>query len=46
MASIFYSGATSVIRCLYVRSSQNPEVQEVLKRDSFIIKGDRHDETI
>ena len=36
--SIYYSSATCFIRYLYVRSSQSPGKQEVIKRDSFIIK--------
>ena len=35
---IFYSCGTAVVRYLYVRSSFEVNIQEVLKRDSFIIK--------
>ena len=35
---IFYSCGTAVVRYLYVRSSFEVNIQEVLKRDSFIFK--------
>ena len=38
MAAIFYSAATAVVRYLYVRSSTQVNIQEVLKKDSFIFK--------
>ena len=38
VGSIIYSSGTSFVRYLYVRSSLISNIQETLKRDSFIIK--------
>ena len=37
-ASIIYNSGTSVVRFIYIRSSLARNVQDVLKRDSFVIK--------
>ena len=37
VGSVIYSSGTSLVRYLYVRSSLRTEVQDILKRDSFII---------
>ena len=37
IGSVIYSSGTSLVRYLYVRSSLRTEVQDILKRDSFII---------
>ena len=37
VGSIIYSSGSSLVRYLYVRSSLRTEVQNILKRDSFII---------
>ena len=38
MNSLFYSAATAIIRYVYVRSSLQVSVQEVFKRNAFIVK--------
>ena len=38
VGSVIYSSGTSLIRYLYVRSSMVTKVQDILKRDSFVVK--------
>lgn len=36
--SLFYSAAATIIRYIFIRSSYQPNIQEVLKRDAFVYK--------
>ena len=36
--SLFYSAAATIIRYIFIRSSLQPQIQEVLKRDAFVFK--------
>ena len=36
--SLFYSAASTIIRYCFIRTSLQPDVQEVLKRDAFVFK--------
>ena len=36
--SVFYSAASTIIRYIFVRTSLQPDIQEVLKRDAFVYK--------
>ena len=36
--SLFYSAAATIIRYIFIRSSLQPNIQEVLKRDAFVYK--------
>ena len=36
--SLFYSAASTIIRYIFVRTSLQPDIQEVLKRDAFVFK--------
>ena len=36
--SLFYSTASAIIRYIFVKTSLQPEIQEVLKRDAFVFK--------
>ena len=36
--SLFYSAASTIIRYNFVRTSLQPDIQEVLKKDAFIYK--------
>ena len=36
--SLFYSAASTIIRYIFVRTSLQPDIQDVLKRDAFVYK--------
>ena len=36
--SLFYSAAATIIRYIFIRTSLQPNIQEVLKRDAFVFK--------
>ena len=36
--SLFYSATSTIIRYIFVRTSLQPDIQEVLKRDAFVYK--------
>ena len=36
--ALFYSAASTIIRYIFVRTSLQPDIQEVLKRDAFVYK--------
>ena len=36
--SLFYSAAATIIRYIFIRTSLQPDIQEVLKRDAFVFK--------
>ena len=38
VTGLFYSAASTIIRYIFVRTSLQPDIQDILKRDAFVYK--------